>query len=151
MGPDAAQPATASADNTRPSKLCRVICRVALIGETIVFTLISPQWQISESIVRAPRKIAATDRPSQNCLQMIPLRCRSDSLTFTAGWSAIGSESNFSRCPVIYYPDEISAATAQLSTNAAGFARVRIRPLLSAEEMDKAAAKMPPIRVPQQQ
>jgi len=52
---------------------------------------------------------------------------------------------------VIYYPDEISAATAQLSTNAAGFARVRIRPLLSAEEMDKAAAKMPPIRVPQQQ
>jgi uncharacterized protein with GYD domain len=52
---------------------------------------------------------------------------------------------------VIYYPDEIAAATAQLSTNAAGFARVRIRPLLSAEETDKAVAKMPPIRVPQQQ
>ena len=52
---------------------------------------------------------------------------------------------------VIYYPDEIAAATAQLSTNAAGFARVRIRPLLSAEEMDKAAAKVPPVKVPQQQ
>ena len=50
---------------------------------------------------------------------------------------------------VIYYPDE--SATAQLSTNAAGFARVRIRPLLSAEEMDKAAAKVPPVKVPQQQ
>ena len=34
---------------------------------------------------------------------------------------------------VIEYPDEVAAATAQLSTNAAGFARVRIRPLLSAE------------------
>ena len=52
---------------------------------------------------------------------------------------------------VIYYPDEIAAATAQLSTNAVGFARVRIRPLLSAEEMDKAAAKVPPVKVPQQQ
>jgi uncharacterized protein with GYD domain len=52
---------------------------------------------------------------------------------------------------VIDYPDEVAAATAQLSTNAAGFARVRIRPLLSAEEMDKAVAKMPPVRVPQQQ
>ena len=30
---------------------------------------------------------------------MIPLRSRSDSLTFTAGWSAVGSDSNFSRCP----------------------------------------------------
>ena len=52
---------------------------------------------------------------------------------------------------VIDYPDEIASATAQLSTNAAGFARVTIRPLLSAEEMDKAVAKMPPVRVPQQQ
>ena len=52
---------------------------------------------------------------------------------------------------VIEYPDEIAAATAQLSTNAAGFARVTIRPLLTAEEMDKAVAKWPPIRVPQQQ
>jgi hypothetical protein len=48
---------------------------------------------------RAPRKIAATGRTPQNCLQMIPLRSRSDSLTFTARWPAIGSESNFSRCP----------------------------------------------------
>jgi len=52
---------------------------------------------------------------------------------------------------VIDYPDEIAAATAQLSTNTAGFARVTIRPLLSAEEMDKAVAKVPPVRVPQQQ
>jgi len=52
---------------------------------------------------------------------------------------------------VIDYPDEIAAATAQLSANAAGFARVTTRPLLSAEEMDKAVAKMPPVRVPQQQ
>ena len=52
---------------------------------------------------------------------------------------------------VIDYPDDIAAATAQLSANAAGFARVRIRPLLSAEEMDKAVEKFPPIRVPQQQ
>jgi uncharacterized protein with GYD domain len=52
---------------------------------------------------------------------------------------------------VIDYPDEVAAATAQLSTNAAGFARVTIRPLLTAEEMDKAVAKWPPVRVPQQQ
>jgi uncharacterized protein with GYD domain len=52
---------------------------------------------------------------------------------------------------VIDYPDEIAAATAQLSTNAAGFAHVTIRPLLTAEEMDKAVAKAPPVRVPQQQ
>jgi uncharacterized protein with GYD domain len=52
---------------------------------------------------------------------------------------------------VIDYPDEVAAATAQLSTNAAGFARVTIRPLLTAEEMDQAVAKWPPVRVPQQQ
>ena len=52
---------------------------------------------------------------------------------------------------VIQYPDEIAAATAQLSTNAAGFARVTIRPLLTAEEMDKAVEKWPPIRIPQEQ
>jgi len=52
---------------------------------------------------------------------------------------------------VIDYPDEIAAATAQLSTNVAGFAHVRIRPLLSAEEMDRAVAKVPPVRVPQHQ
>ena len=48
-------------------------------------------------------------------------------------------------------PTKIAAATAQLSTNAAGFAHVTIRPLLSAEEMDQAVAKWPPVRVPQQQ
>ena len=51
---------------------------------------------------------------------------------------------------VIVYPDEVAAATAQLSTNMAGFARVTIRPLLTAEEMDKAVEKTPPIRLPQQ-
>lgn len=49
------------------------------------------------------------------------------------------------------YPDEIAAATAQVSTNAAGFAHVTIRPVLSAEDMDKAIAKVPPVRIPQQQ
>jgi hypothetical protein len=38
-----------------------------------------------------------------------------------------------------------------LVRNAAGFARVTIRPLLTAEEMDKAVEKWPPIRVPQHQ
>jgi uncharacterized protein with GYD domain len=52
---------------------------------------------------------------------------------------------------VIDYPDEVAAATAQLSSNAAGYARVTIRPLLTAEEMDKAVAKWPPVRPPQQQ
>jgi uncharacterized protein with GYD domain len=52
---------------------------------------------------------------------------------------------------VIGYPDEVAAATAQLSTNMAGYARVTIRPLLTAEEMDKAVEKTPPVRVPQQQ
>ena len=33
----------------------------------------------------------------------------------------------------------------------AGYARVTIRPLLTAEEMDKAVEKTPPVRVPQQQ
>jgi len=47
--------------------------------------------------------------------------------------------------------DEVAAATAQLSTNAAGFARVTIRPLLTAEELDKAVANWPPVRVPQHQ
>src|ERR1700694_2954564 len=43
---------------------------------------------------------------------------------------------------VIQYPDEVDAATAQLSTNAAGFARVRIRPLVWAGDIAKAVAKM---------
>jgi hypothetical protein len=41
------------------------------------------------------------------------------------------------------------AGTAQLSTNMAGYAHVTIRPLLTAEEMDKAVEKTPPVRVPQ--
>ena len=41
----------------------------------------------------------------------------------------------FTAYSVIDYPDEIAAATAQLSTNAAGFARVTIRPRLCAEEI----------------
>ena len=45
---------------------------------------------------------------------------------------------------VIDYPDKVAATTAQLSTNAAGYARMTIRPLLTAEEMDKAVAKWPP-------
>jgi Transposase IS66 family len=47
----------------------------------------------------APRKIGATHPTPQKCRQMIPLRSRSDSLTFTPGPYAIGIESNFSRCP----------------------------------------------------
>ena len=49
--------------------------------------------------LRAPRKIGATHAAPQNCRQMIPLRSRSDSLTFTPELHAIGIESNFSRCP----------------------------------------------------
>jgi uncharacterized protein with GYD domain len=52
---------------------------------------------------------------------------------------------------VVDFPDEIAAATAQAAANAGGFARVTFRPLLSAEEMDKALAKVGTIRVPQQQ
>jgi uncharacterized protein with GYD domain len=52
---------------------------------------------------------------------------------------------------IIYYPSEISAATAQLMTNSSGFARVTLKPLLSAEEADKAMAMLPAIRAPQQQ
>ena len=46
---------------------------------------------------RAPRKIGSTRRMPQNCPQMIPLRSRSDLLTFTPRLSAIDSETNFSR------------------------------------------------------
>ena len=54
------------------------------------------------TIYWAPRKIAAPCRVPQNCLRMIPFRSRSNSLTFTPGLSAIGNESNFSRCPIGY-------------------------------------------------
>ena len=49
--------------------------------------------------LRAPRKIGATHPTPQNCRLMIPLRSRSDSLTFTPGPHTIGIQSNFSRCP----------------------------------------------------
>ena len=51
----------------------------------------------------APRKIAASRRTPQNCLRLIPLCSRSNSWTFTLGLSAIGGESNFSRCPSSYF------------------------------------------------
>jgi uncharacterized protein with GYD domain len=50
---------------------------------------------------------------------------------------------------IVVYPDEIGAAAAQISSNAAGFARVTLMPLLTAEEADKALAKI--TRPPQQQ
>jgi uncharacterized protein with GYD domain len=49
------------------------------------------------------------------------------------------------------YPDEMAAATAQASVNAAGFARVTYRPVLSAEDADKAFARSAATRPPQQQ
>ncbi len=57
-----------------------------------------PRARITRSLW-APRKIAASRRTPQNCLRLIPLCSRSDSWTFTLGLSAIGGESNFSRCP----------------------------------------------------
>jgi hypothetical protein len=47
------------------------------------------------------------------------------------------------------YPDEIAAAAAQASVNAGGFARVTYRPVLSAEDADKAFAKSVAVRPPQ--
>jgi uncharacterized protein with GYD domain len=52
---------------------------------------------------------------------------------------------------IVDFPDEIAAATAQAAANAGGFARVTFRPVLSAEELDKAVAKLGTMRVPQQQ
>jgi hypothetical protein len=49
------------------------------------------------------------------------------------------------------YPDEIAAATAQTTVNAAGFARVTYSPVLSAEDADKALAGSVAVRPPQQQ
>jgi uncharacterized protein with GYD domain len=49
---------------------------------------------------------------------------------------------------IIDYPDEIAAAAAQMTTNA-GFARVTLIPLLTAEEADTALAKV--TRPPQAQ
>lgn len=52
---------------------------------------------------------------------------------------------------IIDYPDDVAATTAQLTVNAAGFARVTLTPLLTAEEADKAVAKAGSTRPPQQQ
>ena len=52
---------------------------------------------------------------------------------------------------IIDYPDDIAAATAQMTTNAAGFARVTLVPVMTAEEADKAAMKAGGARPPQQQ
>ena len=46
---------------------------------------------------------------------------------------------------------EIAAATAQATVNAGGFARVTYRPVLSAEDADKALARSVATRPPQQQ
>ena len=50
---------------------------------------------------------------------------------------------------IIDYPDEISAAAAQMTTNAAAFAHVTLMPLMTAEDADKALAKI--TTPPQQQ
>jgi uncharacterized protein with GYD domain len=52
---------------------------------------------------------------------------------------------------IVTYPSESAAATAMLSTNATGLVRVRLRPLITAEEADSALAKTPGARPPQQQ
>ena len=49
------------------------------------------------------------------------------------------------------YPDEVAAATAQTTVNAAGLARVIYRPVLTAEDADKALARSVATRPPQQQ
>src|SRR6516164_3297000 len=61
--------------------------------------LADSEWWVEDK--GAPRKIGATHPTPQNCRQMIPLRSRSDSLTFTPGPHAIDIESNFSRCPCV--------------------------------------------------
>jgi len=50
---------------------------------------------------------------------------------------------------IIDYPDEVAAAAAQMTTNAAGFANVTLTPIMTAEEADKAVAKI--TKPPQQQ
>lgn len=51
----------------------------------------------------------------------------------------------------VVYPDEVAAATAQATVNAGGFAHVVYRPVLSAEDADKAFAKSTATKPPQQQ
>jgi uncharacterized protein with GYD domain len=52
---------------------------------------------------------------------------------------------------IIEYPDEIAATAGALTVNAAGYARVTLMPLLTAEEADKAVAKAAPALPPQKQ
>lgn len=49
------------------------------------------------------------------------------------------------------YPDEIAAASAQATVNAAGFAHVVYRPVLAAEDADRAFSRSTATRPPQQQ
>jgi uncharacterized protein with GYD domain len=51
----------------------------------------------------------------------------------------------------VEYPSEIAAATAQASVNSAGLARVTYRPVLSADDADKALSGSGTTRPPQQQ
>ena len=83
---------------------------------------------LAESNNGAPRKIGPTRRTPQNCLQMIPLRSRSDSLTFTPRLSAIGSETNFSRSPTgpIIVAQLSGAGQHRLCSNSA--TRTRVMP-----------------------
>jgi uncharacterized protein with GYD domain len=50
---------------------------------------------------------------------------------------------------IIEYPDDVAAAAAQLTANGAGFANVTLTPIMTAEEADKAVAKI--TKPPQQQ
>jgi hypothetical protein len=50
---------------------------------------------------------------------------------------------------MIGHPDDIAATAAQMTTNAAGFAPVTLMPIITAQEADKALAKI--TRPPQQQ
>ena len=66
-----------------------------------------------------------------------------------AGFIAGGARTASTGWAIIDYPDEIAATAAQMTTNAAGFARVTLIPLITAEEADRALAKI--TRPPQQQ
>jgi uncharacterized protein with GYD domain len=52
---------------------------------------------------------------------------------------------------IIDYPDDVSAAAAIMTIQAAGFANVTLTPLITAEEADKAFEKSAVTRPPQQQ
>jgi uncharacterized protein with GYD domain len=52
---------------------------------------------------------------------------------------------------ILDYPDDIAAASAALTVDAAGFARITLYPLLTAEDADKAVAKAGNTQPPQRQ